>query len=510
MTQNKIYVYAGWEDEKKIGTIYSSVLGGAETVSFEYDTKWLVEHPYLILDPTIEQSPYRSYSKDKALFGAFQDACPDRWGRKLIDRRESILAREEGRRPRKFTDSEYMLGIQDQCRSGGFRFKTDERGDFIANEDIIIPPLSTIRELEQISLGYETGDNNRWVSQLVNPGSSLGGARPKANVIDTDGSMWIAKFPSKNDVYDVGAWEKVANDLAKKCGINVPESRICKYSDLGSTFLVKRFDREYDNETEKRIHFASAMTMLGLRDGKTDGASFLDIAEAIERMSPNKKEGLEELFRRVVFDVAISNQDDHLRNHAFVLKGDKWELSPAYDMNPVHNADFLELFIDTEDGYRSFDKVLETSSFYHLSEDRAKDIIQETTETIAQNWQNIAIKYQISSEERKMMSSAFELAESAAIHGYNAGTYDNKSLVSTQMEDKWREFVNLPPEEKVSGILWNGEKMRLAVFDDLYLAQCKKEGREPLKEISDHFWKNCVEMNDYTPKFCVQAGIERS
>ena len=412
MTQNSIFVYAGWENDKKIGTIYCSSSHGEETVSFEYDKEWLAEHSDLILDPTIEQTPYRSYSGDKALFGTFQDACPDRWGRRLIDRREAIVAREEGRRPGKFTDTEYMLGIQDQCRSGGFRFKTDEMGDFKANENIAIPPISTIRELEQISLGYEKGDNNLWITQLVNPGSSLGGARPKANVIDTDGSMWIAKFPSKNDTYDVGAWEKVVHDLAKKCGINVPESRLCKYSNLGSTFLVKRFDRDIDNKgNETRIHFASAMTMLGLRDGKTDGASFLDIAEAIERMSSNRTDGLEQLFRRVVFDVAVSNQDDHLRNHGFILNNNKWELSPAYDINPVYNADFLELYIDTEDGYRSFDKVMETCSFYHLSKDTAEGIIRNIAEKVAKNWRKLATRYQIPSEEQKMMASAFELAE---------------------------------------------------------------------------------------------------
>ena len=505
MSQNIIYVYAGWENDKKIGTIYSNISYGEETVSFEYDKQWLTEHPHLILDPTIEQTPYRIYSKDKALFGAFQDACPDRWGRKLIDRREVLIAKEENRHPRKFVDSEYMLGIQDVCRSGGYRFKTNEKSDYIANENIAIPPISTIRELEQISLGYEIGNNDRWISQLVNPGSSLGGARPKANVLDTDGSMWIAKFPSRNDTYDVGAWEKVVHDLANKCGINVPESRLCKYSDLGSTFLVKRFDRDYsdNNKNEKRIHFASAMTMLGMRDGKTDGSSYLDIAEVLERVSLNKNEGLEQLFRRVVFDVAVSNQDNHLRNHGFMLNNGRWELSPAYDINPVHNTDFLDLYINLESGYRSFNNVIETCLFYHLSEEKAKDIIQNTTEIVAQNWQKLAIKYQIPSEEQKMMSSAFALAEKEAKHGYNAGTYSHKSSLAEQMVAKWYEFVNLPREEKIDGIIWNGEKMRLAVFDDMYLAQCQKEGVEPDKQIKEHFWKNCVEMQEYVPKFYI-------
>ncbi len=258
------------------------------------------------------------------LFGAFQDSCPDRWGRKLIDRRESLLAEKEKRRPQKFTETRYMLQLQDITRSGGFRFKIEEQGDFLGNYNLSVPPISSIRELEQISLGYEKGVDERWVEQLVNPGSSLGGARPKANVRDIDGTLWIAKFPSRYDDYDVGAWEKVVNDIAKKCCIKVPESKLCRYSDLGSTFLTKRFDRTYDESgTEQRIHFASAMTMLGMRDGNTDGVGFLDLADAVERITSSTNIELETLFRRMIFDIAISNLDNHLRTYGFLLEGDK-------------------------------------------------------------------------------------------------------------------------------------------------------------------------------------------
>lgn len=190
MGQTKIYVYAGWENDIKIGTIFSDILNGTEVISFEYENAWLHAHPNLIIDPNISQTPYRTYSPDKILFGAFQDSCPDRWGRTLIDRRESITTTLEHRRPRKFSDTGYLLGLQDICRSGGFRFKTDESGEFLSNEEKAVPPITSIRELEQISIGYEKGQDNRWVHQLVNPGSSLGGARPKANIRDIDGTLW--------------------------------------------------------------------------------------------------------------------------------------------------------------------------------------------------------------------------------------------------------------------------------------------------------------------------------
>ncbi len=415
MAQNKVYVYAGWEDDKEIGTLYCNISNGEEVVSFEYNEEWLATHIDLYLDPTIAQTPYRTYSQDKALFAAFQDSCPDRWGRTLIDRRENALARQENRHPHRFTESEYMLGIQDQCRSGGFRFKTDRDGEFVANDELPVPPISSIRTLEQISLGYESNADSRWITQLVAPGSSLGGARPKANVVDTDGSLWIAKFPSRNDDYDVGAWEKTVHDLAKRCGIVVPDAKLYKCSDAGSTFLVKRFDRTNDTTGKgKRIHFASAMTMLGLRDGKTEGAGFLNIAEVIERSAPNPNLQLEQLYRRMVFDISVSNKDNHLRNHGFLLVDGKWSLSPAYDINPVYNTDYLDLNIDTEDGYRSFDKAIDTCLFYHLSESKARDIVKQTAEIVKNNWKREAERNGLSREDQSIMAPAFELAEQEA------------------------------------------------------------------------------------------------
>jgi len=414
MEKNKIFVYAGWEHDQKIGTIYSEILNGSEVTSFSYDLSWLQTHTSLILDPNLSQVPYRTYSPDKILFGAFQDTCPNRWGRTLIDRRESITAALEHRRPRKFFETGYLLGVQDICRSGGFRFKIDENGDFLGNEEKSVPPIASIRELEQISLGYENGKDNQWINQLVYPGSSLGGARPKANIRDIDGSLWIAKFPSKHDSYDVGAWEKVVYDLAKMCKLSVTESKLQKYSDYGSTFLVKRFDRSCVDGIEDRIHFASAMTMLGMRDGKADGAGYLDLVDIVTVISKQTDKDLEQLFRRVVFDIAVANQDNHLRNHGFLLQNNQWCLSPSYDINPVRNADYLSLYIDMDDGRRSFDKVLATASFYHLTDEQGVNIIKEISSTVAGSWRSLATKCGINVSSQNEMSPAFSLSEQEA------------------------------------------------------------------------------------------------
>ncbi len=410
MKENGILVFAGWEDDEIIGIIRRNVIGGEEVTSFEYDNTWIQKHPQLLLDPTILLMPYRNFPKDKKLFGAFQDSCPDRWGRRLIDRRESLRAAEEGCHPKHFFDTDYMLAVQDELRNGGFRYKISENDEFVSHDPLPVPPISSIRDLEQISLGYENGDDERWISQLIAPGSSLGGARPKANVMDTDGSLWIAKFPSRNDDFDVGAWEMVVHDLAAECGIAVPEAKLSRYSDLGSTFLSKRFDRAYTLEGKKRIHFSSALTMLGLRDGATDGYGYLDLAETVQRITKEPKKELEQLFRRVVFDIGVSNYDNHFRNHGFLLEENEWHLSPAYDINPVNNVSHLSINIDEDDGFRSFEKALETSEYYQLSKEEARSFVKQIAQTIAGRWREIAANYGIKEQEKKYMAPAFALA----------------------------------------------------------------------------------------------------
>ncbi|MBE6650096.1 MAG: type II toxin-antitoxin system HipA family toxin, partial [Ruminococcaceae bacterium] len=283
LNQKTIYVYESFNSDESnlMGRLYVGEGKGSDSFSFEFDANWLVQYDRsCIIDPELQFYSGRQYPVNKSIFGIFADSSPDRWGRVLMQRRERIYADKEGRKPRKLTDGDYLLGVYDETRMGAIRFKEDENGAFLSDDkETAAPPWATLRTLEEASRNFENEENllnEKWLNQLLKPGSSLGGARPKATIQDTNGELWIAKFPSKNDEFNTGAWEKVAHDLAKLCSLNVPESKLETFSKLGSTFIVKRFDRDGD----KRIHFASAMTMLGKTDGasSSDGSSYLDIA----------------------------------------------------------------------------------------------------------------------------------------------------------------------------------------------------------------------------------------
>ena len=348
VNQKTIFVYDDFSTEQPVlmGSLYVNVIKVGESYSFEYDKDWLRKTGLtLTLDPELMPYSGRQYPTGKNIFGLFADASPDRWGRVLMNKRERILAEKEGRKPSKLYDSDYLLGVYDETRMGGIRFKANQEGPFLSDDkETAAPPWATLRTLEEASRNFEndeTGLTEKWLNQLIKPGSSLGGARPKANVVDTKNQLWIAKFPSKNDESDTGAWEMVAHDIAALCGLNVPEAKLEKFSSLGSTFLIKRFDRM----GSKRVHFASAMTLLGKTDGASaaDGSSYLDIAAFIKSYGAQPKKDLGELWKRIVFNMAVTNTDDHLRNHAFILTDKGWILSPLYDVNPVPYGDELSL-----------------------------------------------------------------------------------------------------------------------------------------------------------------------
>jgi Uncharacterized protein related to capsule biosynthesis enzymes len=238
------------------------------------------------------------------------------------------------------------------------------------------------------------------------PGSSLGGARPKVSVQHTDGSLWIAKFPSNNDEMDIGAWEMIVNELAQKAEITMEEATAKRYNSKQHTYMTKRFDRTVDG---KRIHFSSAMTLLGYTDGASaeDGVSYLELVEFIIQNGARVKEDLTELFRRIVFSIAVSNTDDHLRNPGFILTKQGWILSPAYDINPNPYGTGLKLNISEEDNSLDFDLALSVAPYFRLTEKEASDIVVNTKSAISK-WEEIAVKYQISKSEREMMSNAFK------------------------------------------------------------------------------------------------------
>jgi len=412
----EILVYAGWgefEMPQFIGTLFSSYSRGKEIFSFEYDKNWLQSSFAQEIDPDLGLYHGIQYLRDeKSNFGVFLDSSPDRWGRVLMDRRESILSRMENRPRRNLNESDYLLGVFDEQRMGALRFKETASGDFLNdNRNFATPPWTSIRELEQASyqLENELLDDSpellKWLYMLLAPGSSLGGARPKAGVRNTDGSLWIAKFPSKEDQYDVGAWEMVINELAQMAGLNVAQAVAKPFYGKRHTFLTKRFDR---TSAGKRLHFASAMTLLGYTDGVSfqEGASYLELAEFITRKGANVNWDLEELFRRIVFSICVSNTDDHLRNHGFLLTPNGWTLSPAYDMNPNPKGAGLKLNISAHDNSLDLALAAEVASFFRLTDAQAAVIIQNTVEVVSK-WRQTAMKYKISRDEQYQMKSAF-------------------------------------------------------------------------------------------------------
>jgi serine/threonine-protein kinase HipA len=354
------------------------------------------------------------YAKDeKQNFGVFLDSSPDRWGRILMKRREAAMARSEKRTDRTLRESDYLLGVFDGHRMGGIRFKDDPDGPFLNyNKTLASPPWTSIRELEQISLRLE--DDNaiedpeylKWLNILINPGSSLGGARPKASVVDDKKNLWIAKFPSKSDTKDIGGWEMVTNELARNAGLNVAVSKVHKFSGKYYTFLTKRFDR---TDTKERVHYASAMTMLGYVDGINfqDGVSYLEIVEFLTRNGANIENDLSELWQRIVFSLFVSNTDDHLRNHGFILTEKGWTLSPAFDINPNEDGTGLSLNISLDDNSLDLDLTLEVAEYFRLSNENAMKKIENIKKSV-KNWRSVASKYQLPKSEQELMAKVFE------------------------------------------------------------------------------------------------------
>ena len=337
----RLYVFADFDwlkEPRLIGELSYESLRGSDSYGFCYNDEWLKDYGGLFLSDDLNNYPGQQYTTPgKDIFGCFSDALPDRWGRTLINRREQILAKEEKHPVRRLSSFDYLIGIEDFSRMGAFRFKESMNGEYInASEVLRIPPLTDIRGLVAASSEIEKSEDEnrlpemRWIAQLVQPGSSLGGARPKASVIDENKILYIAKFPSRKDDYDAGLWEHFSHLLAKNAGINAADTRVISTSDKYHTLLSRRFDRRADG---KRIHFASALTLLGLNDGDNanTGHGYLDIVDFILQNCTNVESNLQELYRRVAFNICIGNSDDHFRNHGFLLTAKGWTLSPAYD-----------------------------------------------------------------------------------------------------------------------------------------------------------------------------------
>jgi len=412
----RIYVYADWQGlpaTMRVGVLAADLVRGKEVFSFEYDQIWLQSGFARMLDPDLQLFSGPQYLNDgKPNFGMFLDASPDRWGRVLMRRREAIIARKEERQPATLHESAFLLGVYDGTRMGGLRFKTNEDSDFVSHAaELAAPPWVTLRDLEYASLCLENEDITapeelKWLNMLMAPGSSLGGARPKASVTDPAGNLWIAKFPSTSDEYDIGAWEMVVWQIAVNAGIKMAPAQLQHFSGRHHTFLTRRFDRIPNTG---RIHFASAMTLLGRQDGVDyhDSLSYLDMAGFIIQNGRRVNDNLRQLWTRMIFNMLVKNTDDHLRNHGFLLGEDGWDLSPAYDINPNPRGNGLTLNVSEDDNSLDPELALSVAIHFRLKPKESKAILNRIRTEIT-GWAAIASKYGLSRREQETIAPAFE------------------------------------------------------------------------------------------------------
>jgi len=409
-----IWVYADWKgmiSPKCIGILSAQQAKGRKAFSFSYDADWISSQEQLLLDPDIVWYSGQQYPNGKENFGVFLDSMPDTWGRTLMKRRAALNAKEQGKPAPVLYDIDFLLGVHDLSRMGALRFKREPDGDFLDNDPVSpTPPWANIRELQYgaklIESNEDTVEVRKWLAMLMAPGSSLGGARPKANILDEQGHPWIAKFPSRNDTIDKGAWEYLAYRLAVDSCIDMTESRLEHIAGPYHTFFTKRFDREKQN----RIHFASAMTMTGKNEEliRDEAPSYLDIVEFIQFFGTQIEEDLHQLWRRLVFNILISNTDDHLRNHGFILTNKGWRLSPAFDINPSIDKVGLALNIDMDNNALDIDLARSVGAYFRLGKKEMDIIIDEVKSGIS-GWKKIATEIGIPRSEQTLMAAAFKV-----------------------------------------------------------------------------------------------------
>ncbi len=420
-----MFVYADWQGlagPRRLGTLHARTGSARELFEFEF-AKDALEDASLTgvqLDPRIGafEGPQHA-TRGAANFGVFADASPDRWGRLLMQRRLDRLKRAGSvERSYRLQESDYLLGVHDAFRAGALRFRLQEEGPFLDNQHgVAAPPFVRLRELEAASQALEdeslTGREpgiDEWLRMLVAPGGSLGGARPKASVADEHNNLWIAKFPSIRDSHDVGAWELVVHSLAVACGLAVSPARAQRFGSDRHTFMVRRFDR---TSAGARLHFASAMTLTDHQDGDdaSSGASYLEIARVLIRYGAQTAVDLKELWSRIVFNMLVSNTDDHLRNHGFLLvPGKGWRLSQAYDMNPSPEGGGLRLNVSESDNARDVELARDVAGYFRVKPRDAAAIIERFRAVVAK-WRVLAGRLGVSQREQEWMAPAFELAQ---------------------------------------------------------------------------------------------------
>lgn len=423
-----VFLDIDWLDKPAfVGKLGFESLRGADSYSFEFDKEWLSKYGGLFLSADLNNYLGPQYTMPgRDVFGCFSDALPDRWGRLLLNRREQILATEEKRPVKRLSSFDYLMGIDDFSRMGSFRFKESPTGDYInCDSSLRIPPLNDLHALVNASMEIEKSENmnqlpeKKWIRQLVHPGSSLGGARPKSGVLDNDGRLCIAKFPSANDDYDVALWEHFSHLLAKRAGIMSADTSVVATGEKYHVLLSKRFDRTEDG---RRKHFASAMTLLGLTDGSDakTGNGYLDMVDFMLQSCCDVEENLRQLYRRVAFNIAVGNSDDHFRNHGFLLTPRGWTLSPAYDLNPTLN-EYQSLLINSFTNRADLQTLMQSSEEYMIGLNEARQIITEVLEAV-KTWKRLAARLGIAKREQEIFGQVFARFD---VHGLCSTVDDN-------------------------------------------------------------------------------------
>lgn len=421
MTNPTAYVYIELDGvTRSVGRLWAHRDRNRERASFEFDREWLADPVHHALGPALPPQEGAFHTAEgRALFGPLGDSAPDRWGRRLITRNEARRARGAGKTPRAPREIDFLLGVTDVVRQGALRFREVEDGPFVALLDVDeghahVPPLIELPELlnaaNALSDDPDSVEADNAVRLLFAPGSSLGGARPKASVRD-HGALAIAKFPDRADNTDVVRWERVMLELARRAGINVTEARL---HDVGDSvvLIVRRFDRDGD----RRVPFLSAMSLLDAADG--DQRSYIEIFDALRQVASAAEEDGAQLWRRLAFNILASNFDDHLRNHAVLYDGDAWRLSPAYDLNPVPahvKPRDLSTAINLDgDTTASIELAVDAAPEFFLKKNDAKQIAIEVRRAVKE-WRNLASEFGIRRDEVERMTTAFEHDDAATV-----------------------------------------------------------------------------------------------
>ena len=387
-----------------VGRLWARERNGRETSTFVYDEGWLKRPDGFALAPSLMLTPGPHHSDD--LFAAFTDPAPDRWGQKLMRHHERERAAKAGTEPRSLLQADFLIGVDDETRLGALRFKAADEGGYLSQTGRRVPALIELQNLLSASDRIERGRARKGdLALLLAPAGSLGGARPKATVRDREGRLHVAKFPWKNDDWSVILWESVALVLARAAGIQVPEFRL-QMAGAEAVLLTTRFDRR---NTSDRVPFMSAMTALDAKD-HDEHRSYLELVDVVRQIGGYPEEDIRQLWRRMVFNILISNIDDHLRNHAFLRDAKGWRLSPAYDLNPCPadvGGRMHVLALNEFDRTSSLETAFSVGNYFGLQPSEANTVAAEVGAAVAA-WKKTADAHNIPRWEIERLETAFE------------------------------------------------------------------------------------------------------